>query len=102
MDTVEVMIDPGLIVGIDCDRSIEKSCQQILLHIPYIGRILFQTVQNILDVHGVQLHQPALYHFLLDEQVSARRSRIATKVSLSLDLSCIKMGISNSSMKYSS
>jgi hypothetical protein len=56
------MIDPCPIVGINRYRSIEQRGQKVLLHIPDIGRILMQTIKNILDVHGIQFHQSALYH----------------------------------------
>ena len=61
MDIVHIVVDPCLIVRVDRYRGIEKRCQQILLHIPYIGRVLLQAIQDILDMQGVQLHEPAFY-----------------------------------------
>jgi hypothetical protein len=63
MDTVHIVIDPGLIVRVDRYRGIKQRCKKILLHIPYIGRVLLQAVQDILDMQGVQLHEPVFYDF---------------------------------------
>ena len=61
MDIVHIVVDPCLIVRVDRYRGIEKRGQQILLHIPYIGRVLLQAIQDILDMQGVQLHESVFY-----------------------------------------
>ena len=56
------MVDLHPVIGAVRHRRVEQRRQQILLDVPHLGRGLFQAVHHVLDVLGVELHQPGRHH----------------------------------------
>ena len=58
-----IIVHPGPVIRTDRCWGIKESCQQILIDVPDTGRIIRKALQNVFDMAGIQLHEPAFYHF---------------------------------------
>lgn len=64
LSTIEIMADLGGVIVLYSYGGVVQRHQRVLLRVPRLRGVLFQTVKDEYDVFPIQLQQPRLYYGL--------------------------------------